>query len=157
MKSRSLYHVLLSINLFVCLFDRGHIHDTRNKSELNPSFAHSTLTLHSLSFRAINFWNQLPDEIKQCNSISSVPSKRRRTQVLCRLQFKAEVSCVTNQLVLNSPKMPSALPTSVQPEDKQHTLLGSVLLIRQIYMIILLSLILTTTLFSPLIKKKQKF
>ena len=45
------------------VFVRGHIHDTRNRSERNPSFSH--LTPHALSFSAINFWNQLPDEIKQ--------------------------------------------------------------------------------------------
>ena len=51
------------------VFVRGHFHDTRNRSDLNPSFARLTLTQHSLSVSAINFWNQLPDAIKQCKSL----------------------------------------------------------------------------------------
>ena len=71
LKLHDIHKLQLAIYVFKIksrsVFVRGHLYDTRNRSELNPSFARLTLTQHSLSVSAINIWNQLPDGIKQCN------------------------------------------------------------------------------------------
>ena len=50
-------------------FERVHIYDTRNRSALLPSFARLTLTQNSLSVSAVNFWNELPNDIKESRSL----------------------------------------------------------------------------------------
>ena len=50
-------------------FERVHIYDTRNRSDLIPSFARLTLTQNSLSVSVMNFWNELPTDVKESRSL----------------------------------------------------------------------------------------
>ena len=50
-------------------FERDHIYDKRNISALIPSFSRLTLTQNSLSVSAVNFWNELPTDIKESRSL----------------------------------------------------------------------------------------
>ena len=58
-------------------FTRNHDHNTRFRANLIPSFSRLTLTQHSLSFSAINFWNTLPNHIKQSRSLSIFKNRIR--------------------------------------------------------------------------------
>lgn len=58
---------------------RTHDHHTRNRSDLIPSYARLTSTQKSLSFSAINFWNTLPDHIKNSQSL---PILKKRVKLL---------------------------------------------------------------------------
>ena len=61
-------------------FTRGHDHDTRNRTSLLPSRPRLTITQRSLSFCSINFWNSLPNQIKETPSLPSF--KRKVTDYL---------------------------------------------------------------------------
>ena len=52
------------------LFYSSHNHNTRNNSNLVPQFSRLTLTRSSVFFSGINFWNELPHEIKSSLSFT---------------------------------------------------------------------------------------
>ena len=59
---------------------RDHSHNTRNSSNLIPSYQRLSVTQHSLSYVAPTIWNSLPDFVKKSKDL--VVFKRRMKKFL---------------------------------------------------------------------------
>ena len=82
LKLDDIHKLQLGIFMYKMEFDetyiRSHSHFTRNRSDLNPSYARLTSTQKSLSFSAVNFWNQLPDFVTNSQSLPIFKTKLKK-------------------------------------------------------------------------------
>ena len=78
LKLNDLYFYNLGVIVYcqkIPLIERSHSHRTRFRHHFLPPFSRLSLTQHSISFRAISFWNNLPDSIKNSPSLFSFKNR----------------------------------------------------------------------------------
>ena len=58
-------------------FSRTHDYNTRNRNLLLPPFERLRSTSQSVIFNSLNCWNDIPDDIKACNTLNNFKFKLR--------------------------------------------------------------------------------
>ena len=52
-------------------FERNHVHNTRNRSDLRPNRPRLTICENAISVVGPNIWNSIPENIRNCTSRNS--------------------------------------------------------------------------------------
>ena len=75
LKLKDIYNLQLGVHMYKnrcnSNFQRSHGYNTRGCQTLVPNFSRLTLTKHAISSNGPAFWNSLPEEIRNSNSVTT--------------------------------------------------------------------------------------
>ena len=93
LKVFDLYRYNLGILIYngttINVLNRNHVYNTRNRNDLTTPFRRLTVTQHSVSYAATQFWNSLPLDLRTSRNINVFKKKSKYFLLLylCRLKL----------------------------------------------------------------------